>query len=404
MDIPHSLFNELLQKFHAGTLSDAEALLFREGLLSGRYDEVVKEAVHQRLAQHRETGALTEEKKQLLLQQLMQQLQQETPQKTGAPVRRLRQWMVAAAVILLFILGGYRLFLKPDGQHHVAHKLPDEQDIAAPEQSTAYLTLADGKRVPLDRLATDVLNIGNGMEVYTNATGQIGYKGTPAVATPNTLTVPRGSRPVSLVLADGTKVWLDAGSALTYPTAFTGRERNVSLTGQAYFEVAHIAAASEDGTALPFTVTSGDVATKVLGTHFNVTAFKEEAGAKVTLLEGRVKVAPVNGGGEMDVRPGQQALWAEGRLKLNRSPDLDEVMAWHNDRFYFNGTDIQSVMQQVGRWYNVEVEFEEPFHHSCVADLPRNMPVSELLKIIELTGMVHFKIVQAPHKKIIVSR
>ncbi|MBO9592506.1 MAG: FecR domain-containing protein [Niabella sp.] len=403
MDIPHSLFNDLLQKFHAGTLSDAEALLFREGLLSGQYDEVVKDAVHQRLVQHRQTGVLTEEKKQLLLQQLIQQIQQESSKKPGAPVRLLRKWMVAAAV-LVFILGGYLLFFKPAEQKRsVAGKMPVLQDIRAPEKSAAYLTLADGKQVPLDRLAAGVWSIGNGTEVYTNENGQIGYKGTPAVATLNTLTVPRGSRPVALVLADGTKVWLDAGSALTYPTAFTGRERNVSLTGQAYFEVAH-REAGEGNAALPFTVTSGDVATKVLGTHFNVTAFKEEPGVKITLLEGHIKVAPVHGNGEVDVQPGQQALWAAGRLKLNRAPDLEEVMAWHNNRFYFNGTDIQSVMQQVGRWYDVEVEFEEPFHHSCVAELPRDMPVSELLKIIELTGMVHFKIEQVPRKKIIVSR
>ncbi|SDC59277.1 FecR family protein [Niabella drilacis] len=398
--MPHSLFNALLQKFHAGTLDEQEAIRFRDLLLSGACDELLKDAVEQRLQQPRSPAAFTDAKKQLLLQQLLQHIQQ-PPEKKQARVVR---WWWAAAAAVLVLLGGY-WFFKPAGPHSpgpgMAKKVPD---INAPEKSTAYITLADGRQVLLDSLARDVISIGSGTGVYKNADGQISYQGAPAVATVNTLTVPRGSRPVGLVLPDGSKVWLDAGSALSYPTGFTGTERRVTLTGQGYFEVARMNAPGSSGTMLPFMVTSGEITTKVLGTHFNVNAYKEEGMVKVTLLEGHVKVAPEGGGDEVDVKPGQQAQWTGGHLKLDRSPDLDEVMAWRSDRFYFNGTDIRSVMQQVGRWYDAEIVFKEPFSHSCVADLPRNMPVSELLKIIELTGVVHFKIENMPHKKITVSR
>jgi len=397
--MPHSLFNALLQKFHAGTLDEEEAIRFRDLLLSGSFDELLKDAVEQRLQQPRAPAAFTDEKKQLLLQQLLQHIQQAPQQKRARVVR----WWWAAAAAVLVLLGGY-WFFKPAGPRSPAPGLAQKApDIHAPQKSTAYITLADGRQVLLDSLAGDVMSIGSGTGVYKNADGQISYQGAPAVATVNTLTVPRGSRPVGLVLPDGSKVWLDAGSALSYPTGFTGTERRVTLTGQGYFEVARMSAPGGNG-VVPFMVSSGAVTTKVLGTHFNVNAYKEDGTATVTLLEGHVKVAPAGGGNEVDVTPGQQARWAGGRLKLDRSPDLDEVMAWRSDRFYFNGTDIRSVMQQVGRWYDAEIVFEEPFSHSCVADLPRNMPVSELLKIIELTGVVHFKIENVPRKKIIVGR
>ncbi len=190
---------------------------------------------------------------------------------------------------------------------------------------------------------------------------------------------------------------MDAGSSLTYPTAFPGTERSVEVKGQAYFEVAKDAAKK-------FIVTSGNLQTEVLGTHFNVDAYGDEAMIRVTLLEGSIKAYQTNNAlSNVTLKPGEQAqmIFAGNKLQTIPGVNLEEVMAWKNGRFLFEGTDIQAVMRQVARWYNVEVEFTTPMNYSCVADIARDVPISDLLKIFELTGMMHFKV---EGSKVIVSR
>jgi ferric-dicitrate binding protein FerR (iron transport regulator) len=223
------------------------------------------------------------------------------------------------------------------------------------------------------------------------ANGEIAYKGNSENIEYNTLSNPRGSKVISLILADGSKIWLNAGSTLKYPTAFAGNERKVEVTGEAYFEVAHVSSlGGRPGTAMPFIVTKGETSVRVLGTHFNVSAYDDEKSLDVTLLEGSVKVS--NGDENVLIAPGQQAALQDSRLTIHNNVDIEEVMAWKNGLFSYKGADVETIMRQVSRWYNVDVVFEEPVTEKFYAQVSRNTNVSKLLKMLEATRAVHFSI------------
>ncbi|HET7118994.1 MAG TPA: FecR family protein, partial [Hanamia sp.] len=197
--------------------------------------------------------------------------------------------VAAAAVVAACITTAYFLFLnKPRPATTIAkvHAPALINDVAAPVANKAILTLGNGKTIILDSAANGSLAQQGNVVVSKLNKGKIVYNPDNSGASRiqyNTLTVPKGSKPVQLVLADGSEVWLDVASSITYPTAFAGNERKVEITGEAYFEVTH-------NEAKPFIVQKGDVKIKVLGTHFNVNAYDDENSLKVTLLEGAVKV------------------------------------------------------------------------------------------------------------------
>ncbi|MFN5020664.1 MAG: FecR family protein [bacterium] len=266
-------------------------------------------------------------------------------------------------------------------------------DIAPPTQARATLKLADGSTVYLDDHVNGTLAKQGGIDITRNEMGEIIYSGAvPDAITMNTLSLPKGSKPIRLVLADGSLVWLNAASSVTYPTAFMGNERRVSITGEAYFEVS-------PNKSMPFFVAHNQMLVKVLGTHFNVNAYENEANIKVTLLEGMVDV----GDGSMTKRlaPGQQASISKRKISVEEAVDTEEVMAWKNGQFYFGGSDIKSIMNQIERYYDVEVEFRDEVPYQFVAKISRDVNVSAFLQKLELTNLIHFKI---EGKKIIVMK
>lgn len=271
------------------------------------------------------------------------------------------------------------------------------QDVKPPQINKATITLAGGQVIILDSTANGTVAKQNNVAIVKTGNGQIAYQssgsnsGTVPV-TYNTLNNPRGSKPVSLTLADGSKVWLNTESSLTYPTQFTGTERKVKITGEAYFEVAHNA-------AMPFKVDNGNTEVTVLGTHFNVNTYNDEAAMKVTLLEGSVKVTltQATGNREAILKPGEQEIvttaGAENQLRTLTSVDLDQVMAWKNGLFNFGeGEDIKSVMKQIARWYDIQVKYEGPVKGHLWGTISRNVNVSEVLKLLAMTGSVKFTI------------
>ena len=287
---------------------------------------------------------------------------------------------------------------KPAAKKLIANEKPArfKHDIAAPAGNKAVLTLADGSKVYLDSAGSGTLATQGHMKIAKKSNGEIVYTGTAAATassvTYNTLSLPKGSKPVHLVLSDGSVVWLNAASSVTYPTAFIGNERKVTVTGEAYFEVAK-------DPAMPFYVSHSDVVVKVLGTHFNINTYNDDEKVKVTLLEGIVNVS--SGLKNEQLKPGQQASFSENSIQLIKSVDLDEVMAWKNDQFYFTGTDIKTIMHQIERYYNVEVQYNDNVPYKFVAKISRDVSVSRFLEKLELTNLVHFKI---EGNKIIVSK
>lgn len=321
-----------------------------------------------------------------------------------------RTWVrrvAAAAAIIIGIAGGTYFIFNQANKEEIAKTEPQEtrfkNDVAAPMKAKAMITLADGSTVALDSVAYGNLATQGNVNVMMTADGRIVYREQSKGAGEmqyNTLSNPRGSKVIDMTLADGSRVWLNAGSSLTYPVAFIGTERKVSITGEAYFEVAH-------NTKMPFKVSKDEMEVQVLGTHFNVNAYDDESKIKVTLLEGKVLVFTTtnNKPQTTNLSPGQQAVVVpvpnisgsgveghNGQLTTNNSADLAEVMSWKNGKFYFDGADIKTMMRQLSRWYNVEVEYKADIKSSFVAKISRDEPVTELLKILELTNLVHFKI------------
>jgi transmembrane sensor len=232
-----------------------------------------------------------------------------------------------------------------------------------------------------------VIKTAEGLIIYKAATGRI--KGKMQF---NTLTNPKGSNVIAMILEDGSKVWLNAGSSLTYPVAFIGKERKVSITGEAYFEVAK-------NKAMPFRITRDGMLVEVLGTHFNVNAYGDEPHMKVTLLEGAVKISSGNVSGLL--KPGQQAKVKDNDINVQSDINVDQVMAWKNGYFSFEKAGITEVMRQISRWYNIEVTYEGKVpDENFGGELRRNSKLSSVLKVLEKTG-VAFRI---ENNRVIVSR
>jgi ferric-dicitrate binding protein FerR (iron transport regulator) len=314
------------------------------------------------------------------------------PEAATAPETTMRRrflpiWMqVAAAAIIGIALFFYlpsdaRL---PDQPSQVIAEAP-VTDITPPDQARATLTLADGRRIYLDSTASGLLISDASLAVRRNDVGSIVYDAAAeASITFHTLSLPRGSRPMRLVLADGSAVWLNAASSITYPTGFRGAERVVSMTGEAYFEVAH-------DPGHPFIVEQGDLRVRVLGTHFNIRGYGDADRRQVTLLEGSVRVQ--RGEAQETLRPGQQAELVPARLTI-QSADTESVMAWKNGQFIYDGVDLQTIMQEISRYYDVDVHFRDEIPYRFVARISRDVPVSAFLEKLSLTGLVAFNIRQ----------
>lgn len=283
-----------------------------------------------------------------------------------------RYWWAAACIILL-TAGAYYLS-KQTRQPGLAATSPVKD--VAPGGNRAMLTLSDGTQITLDSAGNGVLaqqgntritKLGNGQLAYSgsgNAEGKILY---------NTMSTPPGGQ-YQLILPDGTGVWLNAASSISYPTAFTGNERSVTVTGEAYFEVVK-------NEKMPFRVKAGNTTVDVLGTHFNINAYKDEASINTTLLEGAVRVNVAQQ--QQQLRPGQQArVKANGAaIQVVDHPDIAEVMAWKAGFFSFNDADLPTVMRQLSRWYNVEVEYEGRIPQRVfTGEIGRNLTLSQVLK------------------------
>ncbi len=227
-------------------------------------------------------------------------------------------------------------------------------DVKAPVSNKAFVTLSDGRTVYIDSLQNGLYADGEEVNLVKISEEQIAYQSVSSdkshIIRYNTLTNPKGSKVIDLELSDGSHVWLNSESSITFPVAFIGNFRKVSITGEAYFEVAH-------DTSKPFFVTKGNMNIKVLGTHFNVKAYDDDKDIKVTLLEGSIDVSNVNE--HLLIKPGQQAvIGTESNITLTENIDTDQVMAWKNGVFQFNNTPIEDALKQLARWYDVEIIYE----------------------------------------------
>ncbi|HEY4196241.1 MAG TPA: FecR domain-containing protein [Mucilaginibacter sp.] len=291
-------------------------------------------------------------------------------QQTAKTVRLWPRIAAAASVLVGLSVGGYFILHKKPVDNQIAQN--QHQDFA-PGKNQATLTLANGQKIIITkgmkgRLAKDITVDSTAIAYQTS--DNIEY---------NTLTTKRGeASPYPLELPDGTKVWLNAASSVTFPTRFT-KNREVTITGEALFEV-------KPDALHPFSVKAGTQTIEDIGTTFDVNSYLDEPAAKTTLVEGSVRINH-----QVILKPGEQSIFANNKLTVSNA-NVEAVLAWKNGAFDFKHTDVPSVMRQISRWYNVDIIYEGAIPTTTITGkVYRNTNASNALKIVKLLG-INYKI------------
>lgn len=368
-------FQSLLEKYRKNEISAGELSAFTEAIATGAYDETVKASIQGSLES---TGQQWDEtRQQVVLKEILRQIEAETPVKRLLPERR--KWLsVAAAVLTMLAIGWYtvnRLKTKPVHENQIA-----VQDIS-PGRPGAVLILANGNKVVLDTAGNGTVASQAGVDIVLNNEG-LAYapatSGEVVAEELNTVLTPRG-RQFSIVLPDGSKVWINAESSLRFPVRFSGKERQVQLTGEAYFEVA-------ENSSQPFRVLVNDkTQVLVLGTSFNINAYGDQPRVKATLVTGKVNIR--SGKAEAILVPGQEASIA-GDITVADHADINKAIAWKNGAFDFNNVTIEELATQLERWYDIEVTYD---HH--ISQVPfggkisRKVSLKTLVRLMDGTGL-----------------
>jgi transmembrane sensor len=304
---------------------------------------------------------------------------------------------VAAVITLFFMSYGTYLVLRTD-QITPNELSKNNYKNIKPGGNKAILTLADGTQVILDEAAKGELARQAGVVISKTADGRIIYQ-TVATHSPgqqplqNTITTPKGGQ-YQVVLPDSSTVWLNSASSITYPTSFSGKERLVSIKGEAYFEVAK-------NKNMPFRVQSGPQTVEVLGTHFNVNAYDDEPDMETTLLEGSVRLrSPLS---TALMVPGEQGVVSGTGEIIKRMVDTESEIAWKNGLFSFKGQDIYAIMRQISRWYNIDVIYDKGLPpEKYYGEIERSSRLESVFKILELNNVefaLQGKTVRVSYKK-----
>ncbi|HXB08325.1 MAG TPA: FecR domain-containing protein [Puia sp.] len=294
--------------------------------------------------------------------------------------------VVAAVIFLAICTTGYMFFAHRTEQKTISRDVTGSK--VQPGYNKAVLTLGNGEQIVLDSAHTGALtNQGNATLTNSND-GRLAYsivQERPTVPLFNTLATPRGGQ-YQLQLSDGTRVWVNAASSIRYPPVFTGAERKVEVSGEAYFEVAK-------DKAHPFIVHTNRQNIQVLGTRFNINAYEDEETTTTTLLEGSVQIMPLAGSRVKTLAPGDQATLGAGGL-VTKQVDAEDAVAWKEGYFRFDDEPLESILKRVARWYDVDFKFRDPDMRTATLSGMTNRfaDVSDLLETLELSKQVKFKL------------
>lgn len=372
-------FRNLVERIADGSANDVEIALYN------RYYHEYQSAGESWSVEEMGTQAVIKEK-------LKERINKNINPVTILPLWRRYSRIAVAAIALLTLSTGLYLYFNTSFLKSSVDLV--QQDVA-PGGNKAILTLADGKTINLSDARNGSLGEQAGIAITKNKDGKLTYTAGKVndnlPVSYNTITTPIGGQ-YQVNLPDGTRVWLNAASSLKFPTSFAKlRERKVELIGEAYFEVAH----SRD---LPFIVKSSKQEVLVLGTHFNINSYADEGAIRTTLLQGAVLVRnlekrenPRLGTDYVVLKPGQQAALKE--VFAVKSVDLEAITAWKDGNFLFNDTDLKDILKQVSRWYNVSIDYDEiPKNRFFTGFISRDVNLSKVLQMLEVTGNIQFKI------------
>jgi hypothetical protein len=325
-----------------------------------------------------------------ILKKIQSQIESEKQELKLVPKRSYKTiWYAAASVLFLIAAGSY--FIRSDKNRISENKSAVSQKQSIPPGSDkAVLTLSNGEQIVLSSENTGALTSQGAAQLTKKANGELVYSvqdqsaKANAPVNYNTITVPRGGQ-YRLVLADGSKVLLNAASSLTYPTTFNGKYRNVELKGEGYFEIAK-------NEAMPFIVKADDVEVRVLGTHFNISAYPDDSNIITTLIEGAVSMQ--KGGRERLLKPGQQGTAQKNLSSISvQNADIEQAMGWVSGNFVFKDLNIKDVMKIVSRWYDVDAEYQGNAQFKKFGGTTsRYSNITELLDYMKITGGVNYKI------------
>lgn len=317
-------------------------------------------------------------------------LKQNLPDTAFSKSSNRNTWIKVAAGIFMTLSVGLLFWNQQKPVNKPAYTTNKIEQKIVPGGNKAYLTMADGAVILLNEVKNGTLNTQTDVQINKVKDGILEYNHSVTSdknihqLSYNTINIPRGGE-YQVVLSDGTKVWLNSASSLKYPAVFHGNERKVELSGEAYFEVAK-------NVSKPFHVVVNGINVQVLGTHFNIMSYGDDKEVKTTLLEGSVRLSGKTAA--ILLKPGQQAMLNEQQTAFNvKTVDVEDVIAWKNGLFAFNNEDIQTIMKRISRWYDVEVIFPENFRRrNFGGTISRFKDVESVLKSLELTGSIHFKI------------
>ncbi|RAI99385.1 FecR family protein [Chitinophaga skermanii] len=362
-----NLFNRLLE----GSCSPEDTQALIEWLGSEELDPLASNLIQAEIEKMPDPTTIDPAIKERLAAQLPAILaMRETPVVRVSPWPKLLK--IAAVVLAIALPVSYAILRAPKQAVVISH-----QEIK-PGTDKAILTLADGSQVTLDSSGNQVLVQGNttikqlgGELLYdANTNGEVSY---------NKLSTQRANQ-FKVKLPDGTTVWLNASSEITYPTVFTGNERVVTLEGQAYFDVAQNA-------SQPFKVKTKTGIVEALGTSFDIMSYPDEPSTNTTLVSGAVRVS--SGDQSVVLQPGMQAVYQHqtGKIKVNKV-NVESVIAWKNGVFVLNNAGISVIMRQIQRWYDVEIEYRAGFKdEEYGGEIPRDYPMSDVINVLQQSGV-----------------
>lgn len=369
---------ELLQKIAAGNSTPEERAALSEWLKT-----LSEQVYHQVLLDYAEIMSqqtVSDFHNAALLEKVNADIARAEQVTLAVPVYR-RMWFrySAAASILVAALLSWYIFSP------FKAAVPVATTNIPPGSNKAVLTLANGRQIVLNSAQNGLLGKQGTVQIIKLDSGLLSYQGatTTGEVLYNTIATPRGGQ-FQVLLPDGSRVWLNAASSLRFPTAFTGADRAVTLTGEAYFEVAQ-------NQAKPFAVTVNNMKVQVLGTSFNIMAYEEEGAVNTTLVSGAVKVNCENN--QAVIAPGQQAVLPTGKSQFEiGAANIEAAVAWKEGHFLFDNNDIYTIMRQVGRWYDVEISYQGDLSGITLSGaISRKKYVSQVLDILATTGRVQFE-------------
>jgi transmembrane sensor len=337
------------------------------------------------------------ELKHKIFHKISENINVEVENESSFSLFHLKSFSIAAMILVALSIGLYFYSNRTLPQEEQFAELNVKNDIL-PGNNKAVLTLADGSRISLDDAANGLLASQGNIAITKTDNGEIVYEKNTESKTrdlvsqsvTNTIQTPKGGK-FQVRLPDGSKVWLNSASTLSYPTTFTGKERRVVLSGEAYFEIA-------SNKNVPFRVISNGQIVEVLGTHFNINSYDDEDFTKTTLLEGSVRVilkstSDVLGKAKM-LKPGEQSLTNTKQAGIRiENADTEKAIAWKNGYFKFKNTPIQEIMREVERWYDVELIYEGNMPtDEFTGFISNDVNISAVLKILEQSGGVKFTV------------